>query len=139
MEENIFNDKSSVPDGRSVLKALGDAGSYWLELRRHIQESYGPAIEEWKYHGPKSGWTMEMLSQRRSLFFFVAMKEEFRLLFVFGDRAVEAIEHSDLPKSMIDEVTSAQKRPEGRGLRIEVKDGRFAAAIKTLIKIKAEN
>ncbi len=139
MEENIFNDKLVVPDGRSIQKALGEAGSFWLELRKHIQENYGPAIEEWKYYGPKSGWTMKMLSKKRSLFFFTVIDNGFRLSFVFGDRAVEAIGKSDLPGSIVDEITNAQKYPEGRGLRIEVKDRRLAAAIKTLIKIKAEN
>lgn len=139
MEENIFNDKLVVPDGRTVQKALGEAGGFWLELRKYVQENYGPAIEEWKYYGLKSGWTMRMLSNKRNLFFFTVIDKGFRLSFVFGDRAVDAIGRSDLPRSIIDEVMNAQKYPEGRGLRIEVKDRRLAAAVKTLIKIKAEN
>ncbi len=139
MEDNAFNDKSVVPDGRTLLKTLGDMGEIWLELRRYVQSNYGPAIEEWKYYGPKSGWTMKLLSPRKNLFFFTALRGGFRLSFVFGDRAVEAILRSDLPKQIIDEVASAKKYPEGKGLRVEVKDRRAAAAIRELIRIKAEN
>ncbi len=139
MEENAFNDKSVVPDGRTLLKTLGDMGDVWLELRRYVQNNYGPAIEEWKYYGSKSGWTMKLLLPRKNLFFFTALKEGFRLSFVFGDRAVEAILRSDLPKNIIDEVANSKKYPEGRGLRVEVKDRRAAAAVRELIRIKAEN
>lgn len=139
MEENIFNDKSLVPDGRTVQKALGEVWSFWLELRKHIQENYGPAIEEWKYYGPKSGWTMKMFCQKKDIFSFVVIEGGFRISFVFGDKTVDAIRRSELPKSVIDEIASAQKYPEGRGFSIEVKDRRFAAVIRTLIKIKSEN
>lgn len=139
MEENVFNDKSVVPDGRDVLKTLGDAGGLWLELRRFVQENYGPAIEEWKFYGPKSGWTMKLVLPKKNLFFFIAMKGGFRLSFVFGDKAVEAIDQSDLPRAMIEEVKNARRYPEGRGLRIDVRDRRYLAAAKTLTRIKAEN
>ncbi len=138
MDENVFVDKSFVPDGRSVLRALGDTGSFWLELRRYVRENYGPAIEEWRYRGQESGWVMEMVSKRRGLFLFVAIEGGFRLSFEFGDKALEEIRRSDLPKSIVDEVVNAEKHPEGRTLSIEVRDRRYAAAIKTLIKIKAE-
>lgn len=139
MEDNVFNDKSVVPDGRTLMKTLGETGSLWLELRRYVQDRYGPAIEEWKYYGPKSGWTMKLLSPKKNLFFFTALKGGFRLSFVFGDRAVEAIMESDLPRNIIEEITNSKKYPEGRGLRVEVKDMRAAAAVRELIRIKAEN
>jgi hypothetical protein len=139
MEDNAFNDKSVVPDERTLLSTLGDMGEIWLELRRYVQSNYGPAIEEWKYYGSKSGWTMKLLSPGKNLFFFTALKGGFRLSFVFGDRAVEAILRSDLPKNIIDEVANAKKYPEGKGLRVEVKDRRAAAAVRELIRIKAEN
>ncbi len=139
MSENAFNDKSVVPDGSKVLKALGRTGKLWLEIRRHVQEKYAPAIEEWKYYGPKSGWTMKLISKQRNLFFFTASEGGFRLAFVFGDKAVEQIEKSDLPKNIIDEVRNTTKYVEGRGLLLEVKDEKTVAAVKTLIKIKVES
>lgn len=139
MDENVFDDKSSVPDGRSVLRALGDIGSYWLELRRYIQENYGPAFEEWRYYGQKSGWVMKMVSKKKNLFSFTAIKGGFCVSFVFGHKAIKAIKESDLPTSIMDEMMIPQKYPEGRGLTIEVKDRRSMGLIKTLIKIKAEN
>lgn len=139
MEDNLFDDKSVVPDGRSVLKALGDMATVWLDLRKYIQENYGPAIEEWKYYGPTSGWTMKFISKKRNLFFFTAIRGGFNVFFMFDDKAVDAIERSDLPKNIIDEVKNGTRYPEGRELRLEVKDKRTAVTVRSLIKIKAEN
>lgn len=139
MEENVFTDKSIVPDGRSVLRALGDAGSLWLELRRYIQENYGPAIEEWKYYGPRSGWTMKLVSPQKTLFAFTALRDAFRLVFVFAENELEVLERSDLPKNLVEEAKSAKKSPEGRRLQIEVKDRRCFTTAKMLTEIRAEN
>ncbi len=139
MRENVFNDKSAKPDGKSVLKALGRAGNCWLEIRRYAEESFGPLTEEWKYYSPKYGWTMKLLSKKRNLLFFVAMDGSFRVAFVFGDKAAAAIKKSDLPKEIIDEIRNAKKYVEGTGLRLEVKDAKSAAIIKRLIQMKVEN
>ena len=139
LRENVFNDKAAIPEGKSVLKALGKSGKYWGEIRKYAEESCGPLTEEWKYYSPKYGWTMKLLSKKRNLFFFVAMKGSFRVAFVFGDKAVAAIEKSDLPKDIIDEIRNAKKYVEGTGLRLEVKDAKSAAIIKRLIQMKVEN
>lgn len=139
MRENIFNDKSVKPDDKSVLKALGPAGKYWQDIRGHAEEVCGPLTVDWKYYSPKYGWTMKLLSKKRNLFFFVAMEGSFWVAFVFGDKAVAAIEKSGLPKKIIDEIRNATKYVEGRGLRLEIKDAKSSEIVKRLIKIKVEN
>lgn len=139
MEENVFDDKSLVPDGTSVLKALGETGNLWLELRREVQEDYGPAIEEWKYYGPKSGWTMRFVSTRGNLFFFNVIRGGFSLSFVLGEKAAAAALRSDLPKSIIDAIKGATEHAGGRGIRLEVKDKEMAEVVRKLLKIKMEN
>ncbi len=124
LRENVFNDKAAVPDGNSCLKALGKSGKYWGEIRNSAEESFGPLTEEWMYYGPKFGWTMKLLSKKRNLLFFVAMKGSFGVAFVFGDKAVAAIEKSGLPKKLIVELRNAAKYVEGRGLRLEIKDAK---------------
>jgi hypothetical protein len=139
LRENVFSDKSAKPDEQSVLKALGTSGKYWLGIRKYAEESFGPLTEEWKYYSPKYGWTMKLLSKKRNLLFFVAMDGSFRVAFVFGDKAVAAIEKSDLPKEVIDEIRNAKKYVEGTGLRLEVKDAKSAEIVKRLIQMKVEN
>ena len=97
-----------------------------------MSQPHTASIEEWKYYGPKSGWTLKTLRKKRNLFFFTPHQGYFRIAFVFGDRAVAEILISDLPKAMIEEVKNAKKYAEGRGIRIDVKTRRDVNLSKNL-------
>ena len=63
----------------------------------------------------------------------------FKVAFVFGDKAVKAIEESDLPPALIREVKGAKRYMEGRVLRIEVKKKEQINAVIKLTAIKVNN
>jgi hypothetical protein len=100
---------------------------------------YGGLIEEWKYYGLKSGWILKSLNKKRNLFFLIPCQKYFRIAFVFGDRAVAAIENSGLPATMIEEIKTAKKYAEGRGLRLEVRKRGDVEHVKKLVAIKVMN
>jgi hypothetical protein len=139
MSANVFIDKLTKPDDQALVSALGKTYPLWAEIEKHISTTLGESVEEWKYYGLKSGWTMKTLYKKRNLFFFTACKGYFRIAFVFGDRAVAEIVTSDLPKAMIEELTNAKKYAEGRGIRIDVKTRRDVESVKKLIAIKLMN
>lgn len=60
----------------------------------------------------------------------------FRIAFMFGDKAIAAIEASDLPKALVESVRSARKYVEGRGLTIEVRTAEDAVNVRKLIAVK---
>ena len=139
MSANVFIDKLAKPDDQALVRALGKTYPLWAEIEKHIATTLGESIEERKYYGMKSGWTMKTLYKKRNLFFFTSFQGYFRIAFVFGDRAVAEILKSDLPKALIEEVTNAKKYAEGRGLRIDVKTPRDVESVKKLIAIKVTN
>jgi len=139
MSANVFIDKLAKPNDQALVRALGKTYPLWAEIEKHIATTLGESIEEWKYYGMKSGWTMKTLYKKRNLFFFTACKGYFRIAFVFGDRAVAEIITSDLPKAMIEEITNAKKYAEGKGLRVDVKTRRDVESVKKLIAIKVTN
>ena len=96
-------------------------------------------VEEWKYYSPKSGWILKSLNKKRNLFFFTPCQKYFRISFVFGDKAVAAIEKSDLPAAMIEEIRKAKKYAEGRGLRLEARTSSDLEHVKKLLAIKVMN
>ena len=100
MPENPFTDKNIKPDDKSLAKVLGEFNKLWNDLKRHLRESYGELIEEWKFYSPKYGWTLKLLKKKRNLFFFSPRPNGFRVSFVFGDKAVSHIEASNLPDEM---------------------------------------
>ena len=139
MTSSFFSDKSIRPDDRKLAEAIGRAYRLWVEIKGHIQAEYGELVEEWKYYGPKSGWILKSLYKKRNLFFFTPCQKYFRIAFVFGNKAVAAIEKSDLPAAMIEEINKAKRYAEGRGLRLEVRTRGDVEHVKKLLAIKMMN
>jgi len=139
METSVFTDKSTRPDNTKLAGTLGDKAGFWEAIKSHIKNNYGHVTEEWKFYGAKSGWALKLLLKKRNLFFFTPLRGDFRLGFVFGDKAVSAAEKSDLPKDIINTLKNAKKYVEGRGLRVEVKSSADVENVKKLIDIKVKN
>ena len=139
MDTRIFTEKAVRPDEQGLRKALGKSGAFWMTIKTHLKENYGDTNEEWKFYSPKSGWTLKVLLKKRNLFFFMPMNGYFRIAFVFGDKAVTAVEKSDLPDNIKKELKDARKYAEGRGIRIEVKRPEDAGNVIKLIDIKVAN
>jgi len=136
---SILTDKSHVPDDRALKAALGPAFNLWTGIRTSIDAAHGPLTPEWKHYGAKSGWTLKLLRGKRNLFFMFPGKGFFTVAFLFGDRAVDAVGASDLPKSLIEELKGARRYAEGRGLRLDVRNKSAAGRVLKLVDIKMHN
>ena len=119
--------------------ALGQSYKYWEEIKNSLVDQYGTLTEEWKYYSASSGWTLKLLLKKRNLFFFAPCEKYFRIAFIFGDKAVSAVEESDLPARMVQELKSAKRYVEGRGLRLEIKKKADIKHVITLAGIKIHN
>lgn len=139
MAENVFTDKMIKPNDQLLSETLGTTYKHWDEIRTSLRKEYGELIEEWKYYGVKYGWSLKLLLKKRNLFFFTAYNKYFTIGFVFGDKAVSAIEKSDLPKNIIEEIIKAKKFAEGRGLLLDVKKHSDTKHIHQLVQIKINN
>jgi hypothetical protein len=135
----IFVAKSEKPNNETLSRALGPSYKHWVSIRSALEARYGTLTEEWKYYSASSGWTLKLLLRKRNLFFFTPCEKYFRIAFVFGDKAVGAIEMSDIPPEMIRKLKNTRKYAEGRGLRIEVKEKEDVKTILTLTEIKARH
>jgi len=139
MSANIFTDKSHEPTEQDLSENLGPTYKLWEEIKKSLSDEYGHLAEEWKYYGQKYGWSLKLFYKKRNLFFFTVYGKYFRMGFTFGDKAVSAIEKSDLPKSIIEELKNAKKYVEGRGVRIEVKRQSDVENIIRLVGFKINN
>jgi hypothetical protein len=135
----FFLDKSTKPNDKALSDILGRSYNYWEQIRDALEREYGQIAPEWKYYGARSGWTLKMMFKKRNLFFLAPCEKYFRIAFVFGDKAVRAIEQSDLPPEMIREVNNSKRYPEGRALRIEVRKREQVNDIIKLAAIKINN
>ena len=135
----MFLDKSCKPNDKMLSEVLGRSYKYWKQIQSVLNHQYGEVAPEWKYYGPKSGWTFKMMLKKRNLFFLDPCDKYFRIAFVFGDKAVKAIEESDLRPDLIEEVKGAKRHPEGRGLRIEFRRREQIEDVVRLTTIKVNN
>jgi hypothetical protein len=99
METDTFMDKSAKPDDSRLAHLLGEKVKFREMIKKHIAQKHGSVTAEWKFYNAKSGWTLKVLLKKRKLFFFVPLPGFFRLAFIFGDKAVSAVEQSDCRKS----------------------------------------
>lgn len=139
METSVFTDRSKKPDDKRLNKAIGESKAHWAAIKAHLEKKHGEAVEVWKFYGPKAGWVLKVLRKKRNVFFLTPLKGYFRVAFVFGEKAVSAVEKSSLPAALKKELKEARKYVEGRALRIEVKRPKDATNTKKLIDIKIAN
>ena len=139
MSASVFYDKNVKQDEKALLKAIGKTAGHWKKIKSHLENEYGELIEEWKYYGQKTGWLLKTLKKKRNLFFCIPLKGSFQITFVFGDKAVRAVQSSDLPEVIKMELMNARKYAEGRGLRIDVKSAKDVKNIQKLVEIKVKN
>lgn len=136
---STFTDKATEPSTANLLKALGPTSELFTHLRQHLEDEYGPLVEEWKYYGQKTGWQLKLLRKKRNLFFLTPFEGHFRLTFIFGDKAVAAIEDSDVPQEIVEELRQARKYAEGRGMSLFMRTQEDVETAKQLVAIKLAN
>ena len=139
MSEPIFLEKANQPSENELKQTLGKTFDLWLDVKEFIKSDIGETSEDWKFYMKAVGWQLKTLLKKRNLFFFTPYENCFRMTFVFGDKAVAAVEKSDVPQPVIDELLNARKYMEGRGLSIWVKTNKDVEVVKKLLMIKVAN
>ena len=139
MPDDLFLDKSTQPTERQLKDAIADKYEYWIEIKNRIAELYGDTKGEWKFYSKKSGWTLKTLLKKRNLFFFQPVANYFSLTFVFGDKAANVIEESDVSEALKRVLRDAKKYAEGRSLLVKVKRRNDLTDVSKLIDIKVKN
>ena len=136
MDHSIFMDKASIPADEDLKQALGEKYELWMEIRAQVFQKYPDGKEEWNFPGKKYGWSFRIKDKKRAIIYFLPRKEEFRVAFVFGGKAFEAIKESDISSKIVSDLESAKVYAEGRGIRIPVPDRSALKDIFSLIDIK---
>lgn len=66
-------------------------------------------------------------------------KGHFLVSFALGEKAVAEAHARKLPASLLKAIDASPKYAEGRGVRLEVRQGREVSALATLARIKSDH
>ena len=137
--KSIFIDKNITPTPKDLKRALGTTYTAWKTLADFVIKSAPASNAEWSFSGTKFGWSFRIRDKKRVLIYLLPRDGFFKAAFVFGQLATSQILKSDCDESIRTELKNAKVYGEGRGIRIEVKNGALLNDLKKLILIKVKN
>ncbi len=139
MALSIFGDKSQMPQDAELAEVLGRTSKLWGELKARLASQYDPLVEEWNYPGKNYGWSLRLKHKKRAIVYLTPCKRHFLASLALGEKAVKAAHEGNLPASVLDLIDSAKKYPEGRGVRVEVRNKKDLGVVERLAAIKMAN
>lgn len=134
--KSIFTNKSTIPTDQDLKKALDKTYELWKGLAEHTKKTIPGAIESWNFSGEKYGWSYRLSEKKRVIIYLLPRDKFFKIAFVFGLKATDAILKRDISEMIKKEIREAKVYAEGRGIRIEVKESSIISDIKKMIEIK---
>ncbi len=91
---------------------------------------------EWKYYGPKNGWSLKVFRKKRNMCFVGREPGAVAMGFVLGERAYDRLVASDIRPSLRKVVEGAQRFPEGRAIRLVLREDSDLDDAQVLLEIK---
>ena len=139
MDEPVFANKAKQPKDVDLAEVLGTAKKHWDTFVAAVAAAAPDAKPEWKFYSGKSGWVFLFRGKKRNVVYMRPMIKVFLVSFTFSEKAVAAVEQSDLPAELVESIRRSPRYPEGRPARLNVKTAKDAKIAKQLLAIKLEN
>ncbi len=139
MDKSIFTDKNTLPTLTDLKNKLGETFPLWQQISEYVHLKYPKVIEMWNYSGEKYGWSFRMKDTKRAILYLLPRDGFFKVAFVFGQKATDAILQSTISEVIKSELLSAKVYAEGRGIRIDIIHDTILDDIMKLIDIKIAN
>jgi hypothetical protein len=139
MSPSVFLDRGSPPSERALEAALGKGNGLWVELRADLSSEFAPLNGKWSFSGKSHGWILQLRRKRRTVLYMVPCPGYFVASFALGEKACQAAHGSGLPTRVLEIIQHAPTYPEGRGVRLEVRNKKDLANVEALASIKMAN
>lgn len=136
MDKSIFTDKTVIPTDSDLANAIGPCYDLWQNIKEYVLLKYPKATAEWKYPGDKYGWNFRLKDKKRAIIYLLPRDQYFKVAFVFGQKATDAVLASPVSEAIKAELAAARAYAEGRGITIDVKNSLVVSDVKELVAIK---
>lgn len=135
-DHSVFMDKAVIPNEVDLNRVLGSTVGLWKDIHKFVFEKYPSGLEDWNFPGKKYGWSFRIKDKKRAIIYFLPRQDFFKVAFVFGQKAFDAVMLSDIDKDIKTTLQQAVKYAEGRGVSLDVRSKDQFLDIKKLIEIK---
>ena len=136
MSPSAFLDHGSPPSERALEATLGKGSGWWAELRADLSSAFPPLVVKWSFSGNAHGWILQLRQKRRTVLYMVPCPGFFVASFALSEKACQAARGSTLSARVREIIHHAPKYPEGRGVRLEVRNRKDLADVQELASIK---
>ena len=139
MALSAFADKAHEPTDDDLRLVLGKAHEAWSRLIELVTARIDQILPVWGFTSEVTGWGLRLKRKGRVILYMTPCKGHFLVSFALSEKAVDAARERKLSASLLKAIDTAPKYPEGRGLRLEVRQSREVSALATLAKIKHDH
>ena len=120
LRPNAFIGRAEAPGDEDLSVALGKRRAVWDEVLKKLGEEFGLTEWEWNSYSKKFGWSVRVKQGKRNILYLSPCESQcFRIAFVLGAKAVEAVRASG-PARAVKVLDEGVKYPEGLGVRWDV-------------------
>ena len=139
MSLSLFGEKAEVPTEDALVSALGESKALWDDIKKQVESAYGNYNDEWKFYSKNAGWSFVIRSGKRTILYLIPQEKHFSVNFVFGEKAVAAVQNAGLPEAIIALIMEATPYTEGRSFMFDICSLSDVDLVGKLISIKAAN
>lgn len=138
MAASPSGDRGAPPAKRELEDLLGRASALWASLQADLSSEFGPLAERWSFSGKTRHWLLQLkqTKKQRTVLYLTPARGYFLAAFALGEKACQAARASGLPAAVLEIIDRAPRYPEGRGVRIEVRNRQDLQNVKQLATIK---
>lgn len=115
---------------------LGRSYRQWEALHEHCSTEFPPLTRNWKFSGPKFGWSLRLVQKKRTVVYLIPAERRFLAGIVLGERALEVARRQSLPTAVIEVIDAAKKYAEGTGFRVSVRTREDRESVEQLLAAK---
>ncbi len=136
MALSAFDDTSHVPDDDDLSAMLGKTFGLWCRLRESVGTKPVRVAPEWGFTSKSTGWGLRLKRRDRIILYMTPCKGYFLVSLALGEKAVKTVLEGAPPERVRSLIESAKKYPEGRGVRLEVRNAKDLGAVRILADAK---
>ncbi len=124
------------PGREELVGMIGESQTFWDRLMKFLRAEYAPLSEKWHFSEHNFGWSLRLMQRQRTVLYLVPQPGHFLVAFTLGEDVIRMARQAGLATRDVELIRKAPKFASGKGVRLEVREGKDLGSIKRLAAAK---